>query len=236
MNNIARLCANICQQAHIGVDFCKSTGKLLASRYSQVINRILQEIVNVRVSMPNYENDAKMKELILYVANASEHDWAFGAVKLNKILFYADFLAYLKRGRSITGQEYFAIKEGPAPKYLLRIRGEMISNGDIELGRVECGMPKRQERTIAKRKANTQIFSKEDLEDVDRVLKFLDGKTGKDVTKMSHDFAGWKIAYSKGNKTTIPLASVRFDAKGFMGFESPPIPAHLIEYGRQLAT
>ena len=63
-------------------------------------------------------NDQKMKELILHVAIASDKDERFGAVKLNKILFYGDFLSYFRRGRSITNHEYFAIREGPAPRQI----------------------------------------------------------------------------------------------------------------------
>jgi len=52
------------------------------------------------------ERDKRLRELILLIATRSEGDEPFGAVKLNKLLFYADFFAYVKFGESITGQEW----------------------------------------------------------------------------------------------------------------------------------
>ena len=70
-------------------------------------------------------DDAKLRELILLISSLSEGDPTFGAVKLNKLLFHCDFSAYLTYGRPITGQEYFALKQGPAPRRLLPITKRM---------------------------------------------------------------------------------------------------------------
>ena len=51
-------------------------------------------------------DDNKLRELVLYIAVLSEGDPAFGKVKLNKLLFFADFTAYLSFGKPITGHEY----------------------------------------------------------------------------------------------------------------------------------
>ena len=59
--------------------------------------------------------EEKFGNLILYVAERSEHDDRFGAVKLNKIMYYADFTAYWKLGRPITGATYQRLDEGPLP-------------------------------------------------------------------------------------------------------------------------
>lgn len=66
-------------------------------------------------------NKEKFRELILYVANMSRNDPDFGAVKLNKILYYADFRAYRELGRPISGAAYRKLSEGPAPRQLLRV-------------------------------------------------------------------------------------------------------------------
>ena len=67
--------------------------------------------------------DARLRELILLICKGSEGDPRFGAVKLNKLLFYCDFSAYAKLGKSITGQEYLALPEGPALKKLKPFTG-----------------------------------------------------------------------------------------------------------------
>ena len=56
------------------------------------------------ITMPEYD-ERKLKELILYVADRCEADPTFGAIKLNKTLFYADFLAFASTGKPITGVE-----------------------------------------------------------------------------------------------------------------------------------
>ncbi len=44
------------------------------------------------------ENEKKFAELILYVSQKSTFDSTFGSTKLNKILYFSDFLAYGKLG------------------------------------------------------------------------------------------------------------------------------------------
>ena len=48
----------------------------------------------------------KTRELVLYIAQACEADPDFGMVKLNKVLFNADFTSYARQGVSITEEEY----------------------------------------------------------------------------------------------------------------------------------
>ena len=70
-------------------------------------------------------NDAKLVELILLISEWSQGDPKFGAIKLNKLLFHADFSAFLTTGEPITGQEYFALPQGPAPKRFKPITEKM---------------------------------------------------------------------------------------------------------------
>lgn len=61
---------------------------------------------------PQAVKDAKLRELILYVCKKLEDDPNFDEEKLKAVLFFTDFTAYRRFGKSITGQEY--IKEGEA--------------------------------------------------------------------------------------------------------------------------
>ena len=54
-------------------------------------------------------NEQKFKELVIYIAGRCESDPYFGAVKLNKLLFFSDFFAYAKLGNPITGAEYMKL-------------------------------------------------------------------------------------------------------------------------------
>src|SRR5262245_51395664 len=103
------------------------------------------------------DND-KFRELIIFFADESEGDRSFGATKLNKLLFYADFVAYLKFGKPITGQRYQKLENGPAPRALLPIVREMEEGGDVtRVTRDYHG--KSQKRLVARREPDLDKFS-----------------------------------------------------------------------------
>src|SRR2546425_884388 len=78
------------------------------------------------------QGDEKLAEMILHIAQLSEGDEPFGATKLNKILFYCDFLSYLYHGKPITGQEYQKLPNGPAPRRLVPVLQYLESVQDIK--------------------------------------------------------------------------------------------------------
>lgn len=147
-------------------------------------------------------NEEKFRELVLFIADRSENDPRFGAIKLNKLLFYCDFLAYLRLGQSITGQEYFALQQGPAPKYGERIRKQMEAAREIAVKKreTEAGI---QFRTVALRPPNPKVFSSEEIALVTQVLQEYRASSGSELSERSHKFAGWSLAKEK---ETIPYA------------------------------
>src|SRR5271169_3849241 len=76
-------------------------------------------------------NDKKLIELILLISEWSQSDPKFGAIKLNKLLFHSDFSAFLTFGKPITGQEYFALPQGPAPRRLKPITEKMKKREEL---------------------------------------------------------------------------------------------------------
>ena len=83
---------------------------------------VMEDVINPEASLLQEPDDRKMQELVLYISWMCESDPTFGAAKLNKILFLSDFRAYVHLGRSITGQEYRALEQGPAPEHLVALR------------------------------------------------------------------------------------------------------------------
>lgn len=145
-------------------------------------------------------NDQKLKELILYVCFKSEHDETFGAVKLNKLLFFADFLAYARFGKPITGQEYQALKQGPAPRRLLPVRQELIKEGRLALQKTDYfGL--KQDKPVALDAPNLDLFTASEIALVDAVIQKLEDMNATEVSSMSHEFIGWRLA---GEAETIP--------------------------------
>lgn len=142
-----------------------------------------------------YTNDlARLKEAILYVSQLSENDPKFGAVKLNKILYYADFRAYRELGRPITEAHYQHLPEGPAPRELLRARQELIGEGRlaIEYRHVFNYV---QQRTVAKGDINPEVFLSwpDDRRYLDETVKLLEPMWGYQTSDMSHRERGYQL-------------------------------------------
>ena len=76
----------------------------------------------------------KLRQAILFIAKEGEDDLCLGAVKLNKILYYADVRAYLELHKPITGVVYQHLPEGPAPRALVPTRREMLELEEIRAG------------------------------------------------------------------------------------------------------
>jgi hypothetical protein len=138
-------------------------------------------------------SDTKLKELILYVAKRSFDDPFYGAVKLNKILFFSDFLAFKKLGKAITGHPYRKLDFGPAPVRLQEIRDELIRDGDAARQMTEiAGF--RQDRLVHLRDPDLSQFNGDEIAIVDEMIDFLRNKTATEVSEFSHRFIGWQIA------------------------------------------
>lgn len=136
----------------------------------------------------------KFRELILYIADRSEGDEWFGATKLNKILFYADFTAFLRTGESITGQAYQKLQHGPVPRRLLPVRNEMERKGDCRLREQIVAGEKTQHRLIAMRDPDLAFFTAQEIAIVDEVIVHLRRHTGADASELSHSFIGYQLA------------------------------------------
>lgn len=137
--------------------------------------------------------DIRLRELILHIARQSEGDETFGAVKLNKLLFIADFVAHVKFGKPITGQGYFALEHGPAPRRLKPVLEAMKEYGEAAT-REDDFHGFRQQRTFALREADLSLFRGEEIALVDHVVRDLWGRTGTEMSEASHEFIGWKVA------------------------------------------
>lgn len=140
------------------------------------------------------EQEAKFRELILYIALRNEDDPEFGATRLYKALFYADFDAYVETGQSITGHKYIKGPHGPMPDRAAEIIAELVANGDVaNERRIRNGHL--QKRTIALREPNLDLFTAREIAVVERVLETQRGMTATGVRELSHrEVVGWQVA------------------------------------------
>lgn len=139
---------------------------------------------NFAINVPRGQQ--RFRELIIYVSKESERDPYFGAIKLNKILYYSDFFAFERFGVPLTGLPYFRLPFGPAPQLMVPIRADLIKEGAIEIKQVDVG-GHLQDRTIALRDPYLSLFSKDELSLVDGIIKTFWGQSATEVSLISHD-------------------------------------------------
>jgi hypothetical protein len=149
-------------------------------------------------------NDEKLRELILYLSDLCAGDRHFGAVKLNKLLFYADVLAYQRYGQAITGQEYQALPQGPAPRRLKPVIEKMKKAGEFRTEERVSGRF-RQLRPTAGRLPNLSKFTTKENDLILEVVQRFWNLNAKQISEESHLFLGWQLA---NDGETIPYSTV----------------------------
>jgi len=150
-------------------------------------------------------DERKLKQLMLYISSKRPD---ISNVKLNKILFYSDFTAYAHRGRPITGVEYRRYEFGPAP---VGIKGATIhldrsGAAYVHPQRLPSGAIKRI--LLPVEAADLSIFEAEEIAIVDQVMAECLDHTAPELSDMSHEFVGWKLA-AQGEE--IPYFTVLVD-------------------------
>jgi len=152
-------------------------------------------------------NEQKLAELILYISEKCANDPMFGATKLNKILFFSDFLFHAYNGTGITNVEYQKLPAGPAPRRFLPVRTEMIEKHDLAVQEVELKSGYTQKRTVNLRRPDLELFNGAEIAMVDRVIESLRDCDARDTSDKSHEMVGW-IVVDEGD--TIPYNTVYF--------------------------
>lgn len=145
--------------------------------------------------LPTFDPE-KFQNLMLYASDRAvkDGDQYFGAVKLNKLLYYVDFISFQRFGTPITGATYQKLREGPAPRELLRQREILVDTGKAEI------KPFRVFNYVQNRLLPTSTvvpskwFSPDELTVIDEVIAEFEGMTAAQVSEMSHKEAGWVMA------------------------------------------
>jgi hypothetical protein len=138
------------------------------------------------------ESDMKLRELILYISETSEGDATYGNVKLDRLLFYSDFLAYRRFGKAITGQEYQIFESGPAPCALLALLNEMIAQDELRL-RAGNDLGKSYRKPLALREAQLDGFRGEEIALVDRLIRRFWGISAEQMNELTDEFVAWSV-------------------------------------------
>jgi Protein of unknown function (DUF4065) len=150
---------------------------------------------HLNFTFPVARGAQRFRELIVYISEKSRNDPYFGAVKLNKILYYSDFRAFERFGVPLTGVRYFRLPKGPAPRALIPIQNELVAEGAIHIDKVQFG-DFEQHRTIPLRRAIIELFTEDEIILVDEVISDLWQQNATEVSDASHDIR-WRTLRHK---------------------------------------
>ena len=131
----------------------------------------------------------KFKRLVHYVIwRAGKRDW-FGAVKLNKVLWFSETKCFALTGKSITGACYIREKWGPVPKAIMPVRGELEREGAIRVWKQG-----NTERATASASPDMSSFTRDEMAIVDWWVEHIATyETAGSISEKSHDYT-WSIA------------------------------------------
>ena len=160
---------------------------------------------------PTPVSDERLRELMLYIAAQSENDPGFGATKLNKLLYFADFFHFMEHGKSITGAQYMRLENGPAPRKLKPIREKLVRDKRAAVRNAARG-PWEQQRLVTLDEPDVDLFEPSELGYVNAIIRQFWGASAKVMSRMSHG-RPWLIA--QDDKAPIPYEA---------GFISDDVP------------
>jgi len=150
-------------------------------------------------------NEEKLAELILFISQKCATDPKFGAVKLNKILYLSDFMAFGSWGEPITGVEYQHLRKGPAPTRLLPVRELLQKSGKLVVQPLPLKSGNIQIRTVNVVDPDLSQFSGREIALVDSIIEALWDLDAEESSEFSHRFVGWKMT-KEGDP--IPYGSI----------------------------
>ena len=155
--------------------------------------------------MPRTLDVDKLQELILYIADKSADDPNFGATKLNKLLFFSDFLCYAQFGEPMTGARYQKLERGPAPRDIVQFQERLVRQGDAAVKQVQR-FGYSQKRLVALRPPRLSRFTAQEIKLVDDVVDALWKESARGLSDLSHErMLGWQLADMKED---IPYETV----------------------------
>lgn len=156
--------------------------------------------------MVKTDSRSKLKQLILYVASRMKDAELFGATKLNKVLYRAEYSAYRELGRKLTTFQYQKNANGPTLRAFLPITLEMKESGLIEIEDRRVGHAT-EHRVIPLVPPDPKVFSKEEMRIIDREIERAWDLTATQVSDEEHETAPW-YATRMGETIKVELSFV----------------------------
>ena len=134
----------------------------------------------------------RLRNILLYIMNRCGEVFC---TKMNKLLFYADFLAYRRTGMAISGLSYKAIGFGPVPERWDRV----YSQFDDVIQEPRSYGEKEGYVLVSDEVADRAVFTSEEIDILDEVCARFYNETSTDMTRISHEESAW-LDYVDGHR------------------------------------
>lgn len=199
------------------LDLVQSSRNLLTEKDLAKITARVEEVIASSVGWPNEQWEAarlfrtgrglangfapqsleRLKNLLLYVLERMGETFQ---TKMNKVLFYIDYLSYRERGMAISGLVYQAMEFGPVPQRWDRLYSAFdeveqqirLVQGQECLSLLPGGV------------ADMSCFSAAEKAIIDQVCAKMKDMSSRAASKMSHEETLWKDHV--GKRETIPFS------------------------------
>lgn len=132
--------------------------------------------------------------------------------KINKLLFYSDFLMYKRTGYSMTGISYKAIPFGPVPAEYDKLYIKLCDDQKININTIAFKDGNYGEQIVGTDIDLTK-FNKMEITVLETVLNYFRDRTTKEVVEISHQEPAWKE--NEPNRDFISYQKYAFDLKAF---------------------
>jgi putative zinc finger/helix-turn-helix YgiT family protein len=130
---------------------------------------------------------AKLFSVVLYFCKDGDFK-----TKINKLLFYADFLHFRHYAVSITGARYAHATFGPVPDRYESLLAALIENGSLSSEEFTCSEEITGEKLIATKGADFSLFADSEIKILATVRERFRGFSARKIMEHSHDEVGYK--------------------------------------------
>lgn len=131
----------------------------------------------------------KFSEMVVFFTEKLE-PWK---TKMNKLLFYADFIKYKQTGFSMSGVQYRAIPMGPVPGNFNSIFEYLDNNGALDISYTNFGNSGTGEQFKPNpgKTFNKELFTENDLQILESVAERFKNTSTTEIIEISHKEKAW---------------------------------------------
>ena len=131
--------------------------------------------------------------------------------RLNKYLFYSDFLSYKLTGYSMSGYTYCAIINGPVLDDYKRLFTKLWEDGFVDTKDVKVNNTLR-EQFVPIKDFDKKLFSNIEMRILTQIRNSLRFKSTSEIINLTHEEKGWIDNYSESSPISYQIYA--FKLKG----------------------